>query len=127
MNSADVLVVGCRMQGAGMALCAARLGLRPLVLERNRPTSGPEEVSASEAAGNPGNRHPQAYGGLDDSTALPVPPRSEGIARGSQTLLRNPDHKARIGRSAASRVRNAHSISAFGPRPEEAYACLSTG
>ena len=40
MNSADVLIVGCGMQGATMALCAARRGLRPLILERDRPASG---------------------------------------------------------------------------------------
>ncbi|HET6618991.1 MAG TPA: FAD-dependent oxidoreductase [Dongiaceae bacterium] len=40
MNSADVLIVGCGIQGATMALCAARRGLRPLVLERDRPASG---------------------------------------------------------------------------------------
>jgi glycerol-3-phosphate dehydrogenase len=40
MNSADVLIVGCGMQGATMALCAARQGLRPLILERDRPASG---------------------------------------------------------------------------------------
>jgi glycosyltransferase involved in cell wall biosynthesis len=64
---------------------------------------------------------------LDDSTALLVPPTSKGIARGIQTLLHDPDHRARIGRNAASRARSTYSISVFRRRLEEAYACLSTG
>jgi glycerol-3-phosphate dehydrogenase len=40
MSSADVLIVGCGMQGATMGLCAARRGLKPLILERDQPASG---------------------------------------------------------------------------------------
>jgi glycerol-3-phosphate dehydrogenase len=40
MISADVLIVGGGMQGAAMALSAARRGLRPLVVERDRVASG---------------------------------------------------------------------------------------
>lgn len=40
MSSADVLIVGCGIQGATMAHCAARRGLKPLILERDQPAAG---------------------------------------------------------------------------------------
>ena len=40
MNDPDVVIVGGGMQGATMALAAARMGLRPLVVERHRIASG---------------------------------------------------------------------------------------
>ena len=36
----DVVIIGCGMQGATMALAAARSGLKPLVVERDRIASG---------------------------------------------------------------------------------------
>jgi glycerol-3-phosphate dehydrogenase len=40
VTSADVIIVGCGVQGATMALCAAQRGLKPLILERARPAAG---------------------------------------------------------------------------------------
>lgn len=64
---------------------------------------------------------------LDDSTALLVPPTPDGVARGIQMLLRDSDHRERIGRNAALRARSTYSMPVFRRRLEEAYACLSTG
>jgi glycosyltransferase involved in cell wall biosynthesis len=64
---------------------------------------------------------------LDDSTALLVPPTPDGVARGIQTLLRDSNHRARIGRNAALHARSTYSMPVFRRRLEEAYACLSTG
>lgn len=40
MNRPDVVIVGAGMQGATMALATARMGLKPLVVERNAIASG---------------------------------------------------------------------------------------
>ncbi|WP_129791429.1 FAD-dependent oxidoreductase [Sphingosinicella sp. CPCC 101087] len=40
MVRADVVIIGCGMQGATMALAAARSGLKPVLVERDRIASG---------------------------------------------------------------------------------------
>jgi glycerol-3-phosphate dehydrogenase len=53
MARADVVIIGCGMQGATMALAAARSGLKPIVVERD-----------SVASGATGNSYGFIHGGL---------------------------------------------------------------